>query len=158
MTDQIKRREPEQKLAPGERLSLSRSMTRDHEAFLAPGERFAVDAEVGKQGSQGAPEYVWAQLLLGRPDDSFRLEMEAAMVPGDQEPGVIFPEAELAMETLFAMLRVRLYDYFRQDRHALFHDDWRMQPFGEWAVRFRASQSNPGLDAQADALLDGEPV
>ena len=128
-------------------------MTRDHEAFLAPGERFAIDAEVGKPDAQGAPEYVWAQVLLGTPDDSFRLEIEGALVPADQAPESSFPEGSEAISELLAFLRVQVYEFFRLDRQLRFHDDWRLQPFQSKIVRFRGAVRFPELEKRADDLL-----
>ncbi|MEC9398705.1 MAG: hypothetical protein VX475_13845 [Myxococcota bacterium] len=153
MTDQIERRDPQLRLAPADRLALSRAMTRDHEAFLAPGERFAIDAEVGQPGPNGAPEYVWAQLLLGTPDDTFRLEVEGAMVPADQPPEQSFPEGRDAISELLAFLRLQVYEFFRLDRQLRFHDDWRLQPFQGKTLRFRGAVRYPGLDERADELL-----
>ncbi len=149
MTDQIERTDPDLTLSTPDRLRAARAMAEDYEAFLAPGERFAVHGEVGE-------EYIWAEVVLRAADDSFKLELEAAMSASDLALNQMLPqEPQRGLEVLFDFLRLQLYEFFRSDRRERFHVDWRLYDLGPVRkVRFRAQQSRPELERKADRILE----
>lgn len=149
MTEQIERAPATFMLAPQDCARLARALSRDFEAFLAPGERFAVQGEVGEG-------FVYAQLVLSRPDRSFQLDLEAVAVEQDHSDGEV-PTGKEGIALLLEFLRLQLYEFFRQDRHQRFHIDWRGYLYEGASLRFRGSLRSPQLEEQADALLEEEP-
>ena len=113
--------------------------------YLKPGETLTVDAE--RDNKQ-----CWARLEIGTADDSFSLELEAAALPSDA-PFDAKWDAEARFDDVVDMLDAQLADYFENERHALFHDDWRIYDFEGAVLRFRGRESRPALESLADAWL-----
>ena len=129
-----------------QRRARERALTRDFEAFLAPGERVSLQVEV-------APEFELAQLVLARPDGSMTLTLEAARLQEDTTRALREMPTDDAIELLLAFLRVQLYEYFRSDRVARFHEDWTQYLHMQETIRFRGELRSPALDAATQELL-----
>lgn len=133
-----------------QRRARERALTRDFEAFLAPGERMGLQIEV-------APEFELVQLILGKRDDSMALTLEAARLQEDTTKSLRDLPTDDAIELLLVFLRVQLYEYFRSDRVARFHEDWTQYMHTDETIRFRGELRSPLLDAATQDLL-GENV
>ncbi len=147
MTEQNRAQTPRFSLNAVDRLARARALDRDYEAFLAPGEKFTVQAEADEA-------YIHAQIVLTSADKSFKLDLEAVIIPQDLTPHQERLEDRVFTDLLFDFLRVQLYEFFRQDRHQRFHLDWRVFPFEGYPIRLRGAVTQPDLIAQADALLE----
>lgn len=117
-------------------------------AFLRPGERIRLRVEEEK-------DFSFAHLVLSSADKSYVLDLEGAVILHDQEEAVVISENSrdrllLAIEFLSATLN----DHFRGNRLDRFHPDWRLYTFEGYQVRFRGRNRSPGLEAQANALLE----
>ncbi len=128
-----------------ERQALSQALTRDHEAFLRPGERVRVE------GNQ-EHDAVSPTLRITTADRAFHLQLEAALHHGDNPTGRRGKEAFAA---IMEFLRLQLYEFFRLDRGVRFPLEFKPIEYDGALFRFRGERSNPALEAQADALLDG---
>lgn len=118
---------------------------------LRPGESLSLDVERSQ-------EHALATLSLSNADDSFQLELEAAVLETDEaEETKVNPASRhlIAVDYLDTVLE----EYFSADRHYRFHDDWRVVDFESTAVRFRGVERRPHLEATADAWLEagGDP-
>lgn len=129
-----------------ERRRIENAMNFRFNAYLKPGEKISVDAEVDD-------EYIYTELSLEAADDSFRLELEAAVLAADQG-GETFPRPGDALDQAFEVLKLRLYEFFQSNRTERFHIDWRHYTVNQTAVRFRGQMRKPELESQADELLD----
>ncbi len=133
-------------LTPQEHKRIRNAMMYRFGAYLRPGERLAIDAERGE-------EYVYSQLLLEAADESFELELQAAILAADQ--GVDrFQHPGEALDLAFEFLKLRLYDFFQKDRGERFHIDWRHYTVRQTDVRFRGEIRRPALEERADDILD----
>jgi hypothetical protein len=136
----------------------SSEVARIHEALIAkygvqlkPGESLSLDVE-------RSSEHAHATLVLSNADDTFRLEIEAAVLATDETDDVQVAPAQrhlVAVDYIDAMLD----EYFGADRHARLHDDWRVNEFEGAFVRSRGGERRPHLEAMADAWLEagGDP-
>lgn len=122
-------------------------------AFLRPGERVSLTVE-------DEEDFVYAQLTICPPDESTRMDLEAAMIAQDQRR--MFVEQTTSRKRLLGAIEFlsgKLEEYFRSKRQKWFHVDWRLYEFDAATVRFRAHHRRPELEQKADELLedDGEP-
>ncbi len=121
-------------------------------AFLRPGEKIALSVE-------DEEDFVYAQLLISSRDETFQLDLEAAVIEQDQEEGLVRATTS-AMRLLAAIeyLSSQAEEFFRSQRRARYHVDWRIYDCEGARVRFRGQQRRPDLEAQATDLLgDEEP-
>lgn len=111
---------------------------------LQPGEGISMYGERSAQ-------HVIASLIVKANDDTFQLEMEAAVLPDDEHKQHASHDAmfDAAADFLAAMLT----EFFDNERNHRFHDDWRVYEFDDLMVRFRGQATNPSLEALADAWL-----
>lgn len=114
--------------------------------YLQPGESMTIDAERDE-------EKCWARVVLATADDSFQLELEAVSLPGDDD-GKWDPVARF--DDVIDLLDANLDEYFEEERHHFFHDDWRLYTFENATLRFRGAETRPDIDALADAWLERE--
>lgn len=140
-------------LTPDEHKRIRNAMMYRFGAYLRPGESISIDAERGR-------EYVYGELQLESADGSFELDLEAAILAADQ--GVDeFQRPGEALDLAFEVLKLRLYEFFQQDRNERFHIDWRHYTVKQTDVRFRGEVRRPELEDRADDLLEehtDEPV
>lgn len=116
-------------------------------AYFRPGERLRLTVE-------DEQDFVYAQLSMSSPDESFRLDLEAAMIVQDQDHR--FVDATTSRGRLLGAIEFlagRLEEYFRSQRQLRFHIDWRLYPFQESTVRFRGRLRHPELEERATDLL-----
>lgn len=135
-------------LAPRQKQLIRQALTARFSAFLKPGEALEVDAEK-------SDDYVYGTIAVTSADDSFRLDLEGSILAADQKMEKLDnPDAflELALE----FLKLQLYEYFRQDRQERFHIDWRLYPVEKATIRFRGQIRKPGLEREADELLEDD--
>ncbi len=133
-------------LAARQKQLIREALTTRFAAFLKPGERLEVDAEK-------ADEYVYGTIKVTTADDSFRLDVEAAILAADQHEAKL-DEPERYLELALEFLKLQLYEFFRQDRQERFHIDWRIYPVEKASIRFRGQIRKPSLERGADELLD----
>lgn len=131
-----------------ERSRIENAMNYRFSAYLKPGEKITVDGEKGD-------EYVYTELAVEAADDSFRLDLETAMLAADQGLAE-FPEPDAFMERTFEFLKLRLYEFFKSNRTERFHVDWRHYTVEGTAIRFRGRIRKPKLEEKADELLDDQ--
>ncbi len=112
------------------------------------GERFEVTARM-----EG--ETIIARVVLGRPDRTFRYEMECART---LEEGAFTLNASDTLDLCLDFLDWYLGEYFREGRELLLPLDWQPHRFGEFEVLARGDVRNPLLEDAADAWLRGEKV
>ncbi len=133
-------------------------IARIHEALIAkygvqlkPGESLSLDVERSN-------EHAHATLILASADDGFRLEMEAALLESDETDGFEVKPEERHLKAV-DFIDVMLEEYFAEDRHIRFHDDWRVAEWESALVRSRGVERRPHLEAMADAWLEagGDP-
>ena len=129
-----------------ERRRIENAMNFRFNAYLKPGESISVDAEVDD-------EYIYTELTLEAADESFRLELESAVLAADQG-GETFAAPGDALDQAFEFLKLRLYEFFQSSRTERFHIDWRHYTVNQTAVRFRGKMRKPELETRADDLLD----
>jgi hypothetical protein len=129
-----------------ERRRIENAMNFRFNAYLKPGESISVDAEVDD-------EYIYSELALEAGDESFRLELESAVLAADQGAEV-FPRPGDALDQAFEFLKLRLYEFFQSSRTERFHIDWRHYTVNETAVRFRGQMRKPELESRADEMLE----
>ena len=129
-----------------ERRRIENAMNFRFNAYLKPGESISVDAEVDD-------EYIYTELTLEAADESFRLELESAVLAADQG-GETFAVPGDALDQAFEFLKLRLYEFFQSSRTERFHIDWRHYTVNQTAVRFRGKMRKPELETRADDLLD----
>lgn len=133
--------------APGLRKIEGRLRAR-FRAFLRPGERLRVKVEEEK-------DFCYAHLALTSADKSFQLDLEGAVIAHDQvelELSAMSSKDRLLIAIEF--LSATINDYFRGQRRDRFHPDWRLYSFESVQVRFRGRSRHPGLESQADELLE----
>lgn len=133
-------------LEPKEVARINEALIAKYGVKLEPGESLSLDIE-------RSSEHAHAQLTLSNADDTFRLELEAAILESDETEGSeVVPSARhlIAVDFLDAILE----EYFSEDRHANFHDDWRVLEFETTNVRFRGGERRPSIEAMADAWLE----
>lgn len=135
-------------LTSDERKRIQNAMNYRFGAYLRPGESIDIGAEKGE-------EYVFSELTLKAADGSFRLELEAAILAADQGVDVFVDPGE-ALDLAFEFLKLRLYEFFQQDRSERFHIDWRHYTVKQTNVRFRGEIRKPELEQRADELLEDE--
>lgn len=119
-------------------------------AYLRPGEKLRLSVE-------DEEDFVYAQMSLSLPDETFRLDLEAAMIVQDQERQ--FLEGTTSRTRLLGaieFLSEQIDGYFRSQRDSRFHVDWRLYPFDAATVRFRGREHRPDLEERATELLDDE--
>ncbi len=115
-------------------------------AYLRPGESITIDAERGD-------EYVYSEMVLESADESFHLQLEAAVLAADQ--GVDeFVRPQEALNLGFELLRRQLYEFFQSNRSERFHVDWRQYTVEQTEVRFRGRIRKPELERRADEMLE----
>lgn len=129
-----------------ERRRVENAMNFRFNAYQKPGETISVDAEKGD-------EYVYTELSLEAPDDSFRLDLEAAVLAADQSQSR-FPDPDAILDVAFEFLKLRLYEFFQSERTERFHIDWRHYTVEGTALRFRGRIRKPQLEEKADEWLD----
>lgn len=115
-------------------------------AYLRPGETISLEAEK-------SDEFVYGMLSLEAADDSIRVDLEASILAADQGVDSFVDPGE-ALDVAFEFLKMRLYDFFQQDRAERFHIDWRHYDISSTDVRFRGKIRRPELEDRADDLLD----
>ncbi len=119
------------------------------EALIA---RFASELKPGETllstATRDSEHSIFA-LIIQSSDNSFRLEMEAALLAKDNED--ISAEDRLLISLDF--LEQQLEGFF-DDRLVRFHDDWRIYDFKDGEIRFRGAQTNPELEALADQWIE----
>lgn len=118
---------------------------------LKPGESLSLDVE-------RSHEHAHATLTLSNADDTFRLELEAALLESDEtDQTEVVPSGRHLIAVDF--IDTVLDEYFAEDRHGVFHEDWRMMEFESALVRFRGRDRRPQIEAMADAWLEanGDP-
>lgn len=119
-------------------------------AYFRPGERLELSVE-------DEEDFVYAQLSVLLPDESSRLDLEAAMITQDQDQQFVeMTTSRKRMLGAIEFLSGKLEDYFRSQRQARFHVDWRLYPFDAATVRFRGRQRRPRLERRASELLEGD--
>lgn len=116
-------------------------------AYFRPGERLRLETE-------DEQDFVYCKLSVSRADESLCLELEAAVIVQDQDQ-TFLKGTTSAMRLLGAIefLSQRLEEFFKSQRQARFHIDWRLYPFEGATIRFRGGQRHPDLEDQASALL-----
>ncbi|MFB6263165.1 MAG: hypothetical protein ABEL76_05990 [Bradymonadaceae bacterium] len=129
-----------------ERRRIKQAVMFRFEAYLKPGETISVDAE-------REDEYVYSQLNVEARDDSFELELEAAVLAADQGMET-FESPQRQLDVAFEFLKQKLYEFFQSERREQFHPDWRHYTVEARAVRFRGRLRRPELERRADELLD----
>lgn len=120
-------------------------------AYFRPGERVGLTVE-------DEDDFVYAQLTVSLPDDSSRLDLEAAMIAQDQHR--MFVDRTTSRKRLLGaieFLSEKLEEYFRSQRQERFHVDWRLYDYDAATVRFRARHRRPELEQRASDLLDDDP-
>lgn len=135
-------------LAPRQKQLIRQALTTRFSAFLKPGEGLEVDAERSE-------DYVYGTIAVTSADDAFRLDVEAAILAADQSQKV-FDDPDAYLELALEFLKLKLYDFFRQDRKERFHVDWRLYPVEKATIRFRGQIRKPSLEQAADDLLDAD--
>ncbi|MFW5966118.1 MAG: hypothetical protein ACOCV2_01315 [Persicimonas sp.] len=136
-------------LAPRQRQLIRQALTARFGAFLKPGESIDLAAEK-------SDEYVYAKLTVSAADESFQLDVEAAVLAADQDRIERFEAPEQILELAIEFLKRQTYDFFRSDRDERFHVDWRIYPVDKATVRFRGQVRRPELERRADDLLEDE--
>ena len=119
-------------------------------AFFRPGERLRLSVEDDQ-------DFVYARLSVLLPDDSARLDLEAAVIEQDQDRR--FVERTTSRKRMLAAIEFlsdQLEEYFRSQRRQRFHVDWRRYPFDVATVRFRGRRRRPKLERRADELLENQ--
>ena len=119
-------------------------------AYFRPGERLDLTVE-------DEEDFVYAQLSVHLPDESYRLDLEAAMIAQDQNQ--MFVEQTTSRKRLLGAIEFlsdKLEDYFRSKRETRFHVDWRLYGYESSTVRFRGRQRRPELERRASELLDDD--
>lgn len=129
---------------------LNDALTARHGRALRPGEGIALEATRTK-------EEAIVKVVLSAVDDTLHLEVEAAILTDDEHKTEASAQDRLMVAADFA--DAMLDEYFANERVTRFHDDWRVYDFDGFIVRFRGQETNPSLDALADAWLSehGEP-
>ncbi len=117
-------------------------------AYFRPGEKIQLAVE-------DEEDFVCAELSLVLPDESSRLDLEAAVIEQDQDRRFL-KETTSRKRLLGAIefLSEKLENYFRSQRDIRFHVDWRLYPYNGATVRFRGQESRPELEQQASELLE----
>ena len=137
-------------LTADERKRIKNAMMYRFGAYLRPGERIEIAAEKGT-------EYVNSELTLEAADNSFRLDLEVAILAADQGVEEFVDPGE-ALDLGFEFLKLRLYEYFKQERNERFHVDWRHYTVRQTDLRFRGQMRRPELEDRADEILDDEEL
>lgn len=139
-------------VTPEELLSLRDALSGKYGAYLRPGEWLTLDAERTK-------EHAWATITLETSDQTERLELECASVPGDVEDADEWDAATM-FDLVIDLLDAQLENWFDDERLPRFHDDWRVYDFEGNQLRFRGLRTRPDLEALADAWLEsgGDPT
>ena len=117
-------------------------------AFFRPGERIRIEIE-------DEADFVFARLSLVSAAKDHQLDLEAAVIEQDQDHR--FVEATTSRARLLGaieFLAAQLEDYFRGDRQARFHIDWRLYDFEAATIRFRGQHRRPNLEEKATSLLE----
>ena len=122
---------------------LNDALTARHGRSLRAGEGIALDAV-------RTAEHTLMTVVLSAADNTLRLELQAAILPDDDHPSVPGDELMTAADFLDAMLD----EYFVNERLTRFHHDWRVYEFDGSLVRFRGEETNPSVEALADAWLE----
>ncbi len=118
-------------------------------AFFRPGEKIRLSVE-------DEQDYVYAQLSLIMPGESFQMELEAAIIAQDQDRLFLdATDSRARMLGAIEFLSEKLESYFRSQRHLRFHVDWRLYPFEAATVRFRGRERHPELEDKATELIEG---
>lgn len=112
---------------------------------LQPGEAMTVDAERDQ-------EKCWVRIDITAADDSFHLDVEAVALALDA-PVAAKWDANTLFDDVLDFIDVQLGEYFENERHHFFHDDWRQYEFETSVLRFRGQETRPNVDALADAWL-----
>ncbi len=142
MTDQSKQKIVD--VSDEELIRLRDALLTKYGSYLKPGESLSIDAE-------RTVEHSWASIVLERGQD-LRVELEAAALPADTDR---VWDANSELENVLDFLDVNLEEFFEEDRHARWHDDWRQYDYHDSVLRFRGSIVKPGLEALADEWLAG---
>jgi hypothetical protein len=133
-------------LSADEHQRIAHAMQYRFNAYLRPGESITIDAERDD-------DYVYSTLAVEAADESFRLELEAAVLAADQ--GVEeFVHPQEALNLGFELLKRQLYEFFQSNREERFHVDWRQYTIDQTEVRFRGRIHRPELERRADEMLD----
>ncbi len=119
------------------------------EALIA---RFASELKPGEtllsNASRDAAHSIFA-IIVQSSDDSFRLELESALLAENNLEITAEDRLFLALD----FIENQLQGFF-DDRFLRFHDDWRVYDFKGGEIRFRGAQTNPELEALADQWLE----
>lgn len=140
-----------ERLGARQKQLIRQSLTARFAAFLKPGEALEVDAEL-------SDEYVYGTVAVTSADDSFRLDVEAAILSADQDRIDELDPPEAYLELAIEFLKLQLYEFFRRDRDERFHVDWRLYPVEKATIRFRGQVRRPDLERRADELLEDEEL
>jgi hypothetical protein len=132
-------------LAPRQKQLIRQALTARFSAFLKPGEALRIDAERSQ-------DYVYATVAVTSADDSFRLDLEAAITAADQKVEAL-DDPDASLELAIEFLKLQLYEFFRQDRQERFHIDWRLYPVERATIRLRGEIRKPSLEQRADQML-----
>lgn len=133
-------------LAPRQKQLIRQALTTRFAAFLKPGERLEIDGEKSE-------EYVYATIAVRSADDSFQLDLEASILAADQQLKKL-DNPDGYLELTIEFLKLKLYEFFREDRQERFHIDWRLYPVEKATIRLRGEIRKPELEREADELLD----
>ena len=116
-------------------------------AYLRPGEKVALKVE-DEEG------FVFAHLAIASRDKKFQLDLEAAVIDQDQlEAFLLATTSRHRLLAAIEFLSGMAEEYFRSQRHARFHLDWRIYELEGAQVRFRGQERKPGLEEAASELL-----
>lgn len=131
-------------LLPKQIAKINEAITAKYGHYLKVGEGIAVEAEE-------APDFVLMRIILAASDESFRLELVAA-IEYDAEHKVPLVQKE-AWSIALDFLDVQLEDFFAEERFMRFHEDWLVYDFLGTLVKFQGSTRRPDLEALADQWL-----
>ena len=117
-------------------------------AYFRPGEKLRLTVEDDE-------DFVYAQMALLLPDESFRLDLEAAMIIQDQDRRFVDnTSSRTRLLGAIEFLSEQIESYFRSQRDLRFHVDWRLYPYNASTVRFRGRERRPELEERATELLE----
>ncbi len=133
----------------GECADLEELLEERLQGMLEPGERVRVSGETGGQEVQ-------ARFVLEGGRTGARLELESRVELGGKVKSL-----ERARDLAVDALDLVLLEYLESERSIRYSGAWQQRELQGAAVAVRVERTFPGLEAQADALLDkkdGEPA
>ncbi len=112
--------------------------------YLKVGEGITAEVEEG-------PDFTLMRITLAASDESFRLELAAAIEYG-AEHKVPLVEKD-AWSIALDFLDVQLEDYFGEERFMRFHEEWLVYDYLGTLIKFQGTTRRPDLEALADQWL-----